>query len=146
MDRARNRWCRLAFAGVVSGTALLLAGPVPAAAQVVGMERLVTEDGVRLDRARDGVWQQKAARVLRYRSRLKAQALFDALNAAVRGGAAPQAASVIGKLRLPTVLFALNDTPHSTLPTAVRYDSLFYKIGRAGQQECRDRSRIPASA
>ncbi len=126
MDRARNRWCRLAFAGVVSGTALLLAGPVPAAAQVVGMERLVTEDGVRLDFARDGVWRRKGARVIRYRNRLKAQALFDALNAAVRGGAAAQAASVLGTLRLPTVLFAFNDSPISTLPAASRYDSIFY--------------------
>ncbi len=31
--------------------------PVPAAAQVVGMERLVTEDGVRPDFARDGLGQ-----------------------------------------------------------------------------------------
>jgi M6 family metalloprotease-like protein len=83
-----------------------------------------TEDGIRLDFARDGVWRTKAARVVRARDQLKAQALFDALNAAPRGGAA--GASMAGTFRMPTVLLAFGDTPIASLPSAVSYDSVFY--------------------
>jgi M6 family metalloprotease-like protein len=123
--RVPRPWSRWA-AVVLGSTALLAANPERSAAQVVGLERLVTADGVRLDFTADGVWRRKAARVAATRRRLKAQALFDALNAAAQGAPAPPAAAVSGTLRMPSVLLAFNDTETSTLPPAADYDALFY--------------------
>ena len=85
MKGIENRSQRVTL-GVLLAVTAVLAGVRPAAAQVVGMERLVTADGVRLDFARDGVWRLKAARVVQTRMQLREQALFDALNAAAQGG------------------------------------------------------------
>ncbi len=114
------RW----IAGLVVVAGGLGVWSAPAAAQVVGIERVFTEDGIRLDFARDGVWRTKAAQVVRARNQLKAQALFDALNAAARGGAAQ--ASMTGTFRMPTVLLRFSDTPLVSLPLAGSYDSVFY--------------------
>ncbi len=124
MQAIENRSQSVAFGVLLAATAVL-AGVTPATAQVVGMERLVTADGVRLDFASDGVWRRKAAQVAQTRNQLRGQALFDALNAPVQAGAAP-AAVLTGTLRVPTVLLSFSDTPTPTLPTAIDYDSVFY--------------------
>jgi M6 family metalloprotease-like protein len=126
MQAIENRSHSVTFGAVLAATAVL-AGVTPAAGQVVGMERLVTADGVRLDFASDGVWRRKAARVARTRNQLRGQALFDALNAPAQGAAA-SAAALTGTLRVPTVLLAFSDTPTPTLPIAIDYDSVFYTV------------------
>ncbi len=123
MQGIENRSQRVTLGVLLAATAVL-AGVSPAAGQVVGMERLITADGVRLDFARDGVWRRKAAQVAQTRNQLKSQALFDALNAPAQG-AAMSAAALTGTLRVPTVLLAFSDTPTPTLrpPTDATWEA-----------------------
>ncbi len=124
MQAIEKRSLRVTLVVFLAATAVV-AGVTPAAGQVVGMERLVTADGVRLDFASDGVWRRKAEQVAQTRNQLRGRALFDALNAPAQG-AAMSAAALTGTLRVPTVLLAFSDTPTPTLPIVIDYDSVFY--------------------
>ncbi len=103
----------------------LFAGSQPLAAQVVGVERRVSRDGVPLDFASDGVWRRRAAAVAATRVRLRSRARFDLLNQSISTAAA-NGGALTGALYLPTVLLAFNDTDTTQLAPAASYDSVFY--------------------
>ncbi len=124
-DHLMNRTSRHVAPALVA--AALLAGSSPLAAQVVGIERRVSRDGVPLDFAADGVWRRRAAAVAATRARLRSQAQFDLLNQSVSGAAAG-GGTLSGTLFLPTVLLAFDDTDTTRLPQSSSYDSVFYTV------------------
>lgn len=107
--------------------ALALTLPGAAAAQQRRVEQLFTADGLRLDYPVDGVWRARTRQIMANRARLLAQGQLGALNSALAAPATPanSETSLIGVLKVPTILVSFSNTDTTVLPKAVKYDSIY---------------------